>query len=67
MGCFFFSLAEVMAPVISSATRTTETSAIVAFSVPPSEQDAEYFEILLYSADNGKRFNEVCVLTSCST
>ena len=48
-----------MAPMISSATRISETSAIVTFTVPPSEQDAEYFEILLYNADSGKRFNEV--------
>ena len=56
-----------MAPIISSTIRTSETSAIVTFSVPPSEQDAEYLEILLYSADNGKRFNEVCMLTYYST
>lgn len=48
-----------MAPVISSVTRTGETSAIVIFSVPPSEQDAEYFEILLYTAGDGKVYNEV--------
>ena len=56
-----------MAPVISSAIRISETSAVVTFTVPPSEQDAEYFEILLYTADNGKRFNEVHVhvLISC--
>lgn len=55
-----------MAPVINSATRISETSAIVTFTIPPSEQDAEYFEILLYTADSGKRFNEVHVLISQS-
>lgn len=64
----FSILAEVMAPMINSATRISETSAIVSFTVPPSEQDAEYFEVLLYTADNGKRFNEVhmLILVSCT-
>ena len=62
----FSILAEVMAPVISSATRISETSAVVSFTVPPSEQDAEYFEILLYAAGNGKQFNQVHALISWS-
>jgi hypothetical protein len=56
---YIIALGEIMAPRISLATRISETSAVVTFTVPPSEQDAEYFEILLYTADNGKRFNEV--------
>ena len=62
----FSILAEVMAPVIRSATRISEISAVVSFTVPPSEQDAEYFEILLYAADNGKQFNQVHTLISWS-
>ena len=58
----YIILGEIMAPVISLATRISETSAVVTFTIPPSEQDAEYFEILLYTADNGKRFNEVQII-----
>ena len=58
----YIILGEIMAPMISLATRISETSAVVTFTIPPSEQDAEYFEILLYTADNGKRFNEVQII-----
>lgn len=46
-------------PAISTLTRSTETNGVVSFTVPPSEQDAEYFEVLLYVAANSTTFDEV--------
>ena len=48
-----------MPPVISTRSRSSETTGVVSFSVPPSERDAEYFEILLYIAINTTTFDEV--------
>ena len=52
-------LAEVMAPIVNTLTRSDESTGVVSFIVPPSEQDAEYFEILLYNATNRTTFDEV--------
>lgn len=52
---------EVMPPAISTLSRSSETTGVVSFFVPPSERDADYFEILLYIAAN-KTFDEVFVI-----
>lgn len=56
---YFCHVAEVEAPSIASLTRSSETTGVVSFIVPPSEQDAEYFEIRLYTAANRTTFDEV--------
>ena len=50
---------EVMAPSINALRRSDDTTGVISFTVPPSEQDAEYFEILLYNAANRSAFDEV--------
>ena len=53
-----YNIAEVMPPVINALSRSNERTAIVSFTVPPSEQDVEYFEILLYAAPSRDKFND---------
>ena len=48
-----------MPPAISTASRTNEKTGVVSFTVPTSDQDVEYFEILLYNATNKSTFDEV--------
>lgn len=56
--CLQFLADVVGPPVVDHARRNTPTSATVEFTVPPSEQNADYFEVFYYN-HTGSTFHPV--------